>query len=159
MKILAAKGYIGTKYATYDKNLLDSYLGDENMNLYLRFASDDEVIKKILKEFSKADISRKKELKNLYQERVNILISSKDFSVKDVDAYSRIPSIEIQSVTTPGYLIATFYKNAYKFEKNGAIILVPKYHYNDIKVALENPKKLVAAFIFRMKFMILSFIL
>lgn len=135
MKILnEATGYIEREYGSYGKDIVESYLGDSKCHLYLNFALEDEVIKQILDEYSSAGVRRKQELNSLYQERVSTLINAEDFCVKRIGKQRRLPSVEVDDHTTPGYLVGTFCNDMQKFIDNGSVIYVPEKYFSSIKI-------------------------
>ncbi|MDO4283101.1 MAG: hypothetical protein Q4D02_05620 [Clostridia bacterium] len=135
MKILKeAKGYIEREYATYSKNAVGSYLGDGKSHLYLNFALEDEMIKKILSEYAIANSQRRTELIYLYHERVNQLIQNNEFDVKNLHKQTGIPSVEIDDKSPSGYLIGTFCNEIQKFIDMGSIVYIPNKYYSFIKV-------------------------
>lgn len=135
MRILnEATGYIGREYASYGKDIVESYLGDSVSHLYLNFALEDSVIKQILDEYSSAGARRKQELVSLYRKRVNSLIKAKDFCIKREGKQSKLPSIEVDDHSTPGYLIGTFCNDMQKFIDNGSVIYVPRKYYSSVRI-------------------------
>lgn len=133
MKILnGAVGYIEKQYGAYG-NAVDSYLGDTRSHLYVNFALEDEVVRRILDEYVYATPQRKKELITLYNERVKTLIDSSQFYVKE-GKKDKIPSIEVDEHATSGYLIGMSCSANKRFIENGTIVYVPAKYYSDVKV-------------------------